>query len=383
MSDTTAPVHTETPNPTAEVSTSRAVRHLLARWVDLIIFCLMIGFLLGIVFPEIFIDPTFLEGGKGKLLQFGLIWLTVPLELLVMALFGNTLGKSLMGIRVVDSETGKKIRLKQAAIRQLWVFLSGLACWTFVIVLTGPTWFMAIRKGKPTAWDEEAKTRVEYRPFGRRLKFAMGLAGFSLFMLFICNNVLPLLGYDSDRWFDESWTNPVTQVETTLPFPWQTIEIEFSVVTTYPQTAPSMKVPGPFIQATDGVVLVVGRFYDYSRKEALQVAKKNLRELEGYKYLETEHLAGSELKIKRHKYQILDDQGKALVVAEEDFGVTWPYFYLYVMVGDDGGLWTWAAEQSLEGQFNLESVDRLILETQKTLKFPVMEPSGHEDYDAG
>lgn len=65
-------------------------------------------------------DSTAMSAGAVALISAGIMWVyfTVP-----EALFGSTVGKLALGIRVVCADTGDKPDLRQASIRNAWRFI--------------------------------------------------------------------------------------------------------------------------------------------------------------------------------------------------------------------------------------------------------------------
>lgn len=94
-----------------------------------------------------------------------LIVLSLPLiDAIIAAVFGNTPGKAMLGVRVVDAR-GKRASLPRYFGRNLLVGAVGLGCGVGLVAIGTQLWqFLRVRGGQAAAYDLWTKCRVLGRP---------------------------------------------------------------------------------------------------------------------------------------------------------------------------------------------------------------------------
>jgi len=136
---------------------------LLARVVDLAVFVLVLAV------PAVAINPG-LPDAAGNSLAL----LTIPIEAALLATWGTTPGKALLGVRVRDAGGGKLsfgAALRRAAA--VWTF--GLMANTIILVTGLMSWHRLRRHGA-TYWDALDNHRVDHDdPPGWRISVAIGI----------------------------------------------------------------------------------------------------------------------------------------------------------------------------------------------------------------
>lgn len=220
------------PDPTASPP-ARPLSRALAQFIDVNLCSLIVGVVAGIALG--------LAGATNIIAQADTVWgrlifaiLVTPIALLgeapLLARFGTTPGKAILGVRVFRAD-GSKLDMRGLLRRQFRLWGSG---WAYGIPFLNLLAFFAsrsrLREGKQTVWDEEYGYVVLERDPG----FLRPSIGLILFLLMqYGTNAYQLLekkfgnGPDSQvtatepaRTPLESWRNPVTGVEVKLDPGW-------------------------------------------------------------------------------------------------------------------------------------------------------------------
>lgn len=116
------------------------------------------------------------------LLVFGLL-----LEILVLQFFGNTPGKALLGIRIVDA-SGTRANFSQIILRTVWFSVVSLF---FIPVISQVSWLFArnrVLANRETLWDEWAGTSIQAVPMS--MTSATLRLGFGYFAVLVLSVVL-------------------------------------------------------------------------------------------------------------------------------------------------------------------------------------------------
>jgi uncharacterized RDD family membrane protein YckC len=136
---------------------ARAWPRYWSRGLDLSIWSIPIYVVLLLVLPEEFSNPDSLYPLLKHLLSLPF---ALAIDALVLAVFGNTPGRALMGIRV-ETIRRERLSISMALARngQIWIKGLGLGI-PFILLFTCVRNFMKLRHGQPTSWDESFSTRV-------------------------------------------------------------------------------------------------------------------------------------------------------------------------------------------------------------------------------
>ncbi|WP_420208411.1 RDD family protein [Candidatus Electronema sp. JC] len=93
-------------------------------------------------------------------------FLMLPIEALLLSVFGYTLGKYLLGIQVVNS-CDEKLSYSKALFRSILVFIIGNACGIpCICLITNLLEYYSLSKNGYTYWDEKIDSVVKYQKIG-------------------------------------------------------------------------------------------------------------------------------------------------------------------------------------------------------------------------
>lgn len=177
--------------PGADVSQQRAVvaqqprpwRRFGARLLDVVIFMAIAASVAMMIIPGLRArmpaDPASVKPLYNLLAVLSL----VPIEGLVLHLFGTTPGKALFGIQVSTAE-GDRPSLRQSFSRAVRVWVLGMGMGLPIVSLCAMVaGYVRLTSRGHTVWDEALGLQVEYAEItpGR----AMGIVGLFLFFLFV------------------------------------------------------------------------------------------------------------------------------------------------------------------------------------------------------
>ena len=142
------------------VSDATAWSRYWSRLLDLTIWMGVCGFLLGFLFPNIFLKLLEITGGNDLLVGVMLLPAVILIDALCLAAFGQTIGRAIAGIRVTKI-SGQRLTVSEAVNRNLQVYVKGLGLGIPIVSLV--TLLNAhgkISAGQETSWDESVETRV-------------------------------------------------------------------------------------------------------------------------------------------------------------------------------------------------------------------------------
>ncbi len=136
----------------------RPWRRFFGRFLDIVILSVLTGLILGIAAPE-FGEKFFANNLLAGLVILAVI---VPVEATMTALFGTTLGKWALGMRIENAH-GAIPSFGLAMARSFQAYIKGIGLGLPIIYLVTLFFsYKALRNGKRTAWDESTGTRVRY-----------------------------------------------------------------------------------------------------------------------------------------------------------------------------------------------------------------------------
>jgi uncharacterized RDD family membrane protein YckC len=157
----------------------------LARIIDLRIGVLALSFVIGFIweFVGTFVSlPTFnLNQDDDKLFSFILIIPWMVIEAFIIAKYGTTPGKALLGIRLKDS-SGSNLKFRQALWRNGHVWWRGLGTgFPLISAFTMAHAHGVFKKTGSTSWDRDGNFRVQYKE--PRNPYGMGIGLIILILL--------------------------------------------------------------------------------------------------------------------------------------------------------------------------------------------------------
>lgn len=139
---------------------ARAWPRFWGRLFDVLLYVVVLSFLVGYFFPTILLISAF-NGDSGTFL-FGIVLLpfTLILDAIIVSLFGNSLGKWLVGVKVFSS-LNEPLDFSTALQRNLQVYFKGLALGIpLVSLIVYSSNYSKLNSGEQTAWDKSLDTRV-------------------------------------------------------------------------------------------------------------------------------------------------------------------------------------------------------------------------------
>ncbi len=147
-----------------------------ARMVDLIWFFCAATLVLGVVFPEAWVQWLGQTTRFPIPLEPLILLLYVPVEAWMLSRYGTTPGKSLLRMQVRTLPGGLPT-FRQAAHRSFLVYIKGLALGLpFVSLFLMLWWKFRLPQARVAPWDEAAETRVEHgEPEGWRYMLLVGI----------------------------------------------------------------------------------------------------------------------------------------------------------------------------------------------------------------
>lgn len=177
---TTRPITNSAVNPKA-----RPWIRYWARTIDMIIFGMLIATVVSIL------SPTFLEDSIGTFFSFFVMFIWLFIEPLMMILFGNTLGKALLNIKL-NMADGRKITYQTALKRTFSVWLKGLGLGIPIASLICLALSIDhVNKNNVTKWDKEYGFVVTHGKIGfLRESWAVVIPIVVMFICFIIIGII-------------------------------------------------------------------------------------------------------------------------------------------------------------------------------------------------
>lgn len=113
--------------PTFEFEQASSIRRLLARFIDLILIpvpWVLINVLILFLMSQLYDDPAQAPSGEVvfQIISISLVATIILFEVIMTSLFGGTVGKLLLGMRVVNIR-GEKISLLYSLVRVIGLYL--------------------------------------------------------------------------------------------------------------------------------------------------------------------------------------------------------------------------------------------------------------------
>ncbi len=104
-----------------------------ARSLDVVISSLLVGMIIAIIAPSLFLPGSPIGNGFGNII-FGLLLfpLALVMDAVIYTLFGNTLGKRIAGVKVLACD-GNKLTFSAYLRRNFYLYVQGYACGTPIV----------------------------------------------------------------------------------------------------------------------------------------------------------------------------------------------------------------------------------------------------------
>ncbi|WP_170935906.1 RDD family protein [Pandoraea sp. PE-S2R-1] len=217
---TTAPV---------EFDTAGALRRFGARYIDQLVAAFLVVIISSVVlvivrynmgaFPGAGLPPLIASALLGSAWSLGLL----VADSMIRAMFGNTLGKKLLKLEVVDRDGHRLSRLAYFKRNvYLWVWGFGFGIWFFALIMP-VVQLWRIGHGKATMYDGRLGTQVRaLGPLSKGRK-VVAATPFLLFAAYIvCMFLIGALYNRSDEIspIHRTWVNPITRNGVGLPDGW-------------------------------------------------------------------------------------------------------------------------------------------------------------------
>lgn len=192
-----------------------------ARSIDLSIIATVLLTVIYWVLPSI--NPQLLlqiDLVDGRVLFLILLPAALVINAIIITLTGNSLGKAIFAIRAEPIAGGTRFGFGGNLARELRVWVQGMALGIPLLnFFTMVPAFRAVLRGAPTSYDIGRATVRAYSD--SRLRRTLGmLFALALYVGFAMLNVMDRAAIQSlER--PISWTNPTTQLATTIPAGWQ------------------------------------------------------------------------------------------------------------------------------------------------------------------
>ncbi|WP_109369336.1 RDD family protein [Ochrobactrum soli] len=142
------------------------------------------------------------------------------LNAIIITIFGNSIGKKIFGIHVVNLRSNKPFTLVENIARELRVWVKGMALGLpFISFFTLIPECNRVSKGKPASYDEGIASVRPYSDSSLRRLFGIAITISVLALILYSNNIekqnLAKLSMPHE------WVNPKTQLSTTIPKGWE------------------------------------------------------------------------------------------------------------------------------------------------------------------
>ncbi|MBX9740212.1 MAG: RDD family protein, partial [Beijerinckiaceae bacterium] len=191
-----------------------------ARQLDLTVLALIAALVIEFVLPHASM-PTYIEYTRSSEAVIGLVILPVALALnaLCLSLFGNSLGKTLFGLKVVPADGSERFTFWGNLRREFKVWVYGLALGIPIIALfTMARNYREVGSGRSATYDKGfANVKVKEISLARRA-VSMMFAGFLVLGLVLVSAIGKEEARKSAK--SQEWTNPVSGLSTRVPAGW-------------------------------------------------------------------------------------------------------------------------------------------------------------------
>lgn len=169
----------------------RPLRRVGARLVDVIVYAVLGGLVVGLLAPDLMASAPADPREINPLWNLAFFPAIALIEGVVLHFFGNTPGKALFSMRVTTADGGR-LSLFQSLSRAVRVWIVGLGAGLPILSLLAPifSYFRLNARGR-TWWDETLDLRVENGPISPLS--AMAIAGVLLLFLLALGSAVSTL----------------------------------------------------------------------------------------------------------------------------------------------------------------------------------------------
>ncbi len=193
---------------TAYVAKAGPWQRFWSRSLDIAIWAWPVGYVVGRLFPDIALRLLSWDS-KGYLFGLALLPVILIIDAMSLALFGNTVGRAVAGIRVATVRH-EKLEFFVALKRNFNIYVAGLGLGIPIVALfTQISNYRKITNGENTSWDKYFYTRV-YSESGNAVRTTICA------VLVILAIVIPKAVEISEQ--EEARANQTTQTSATLPY---------------------------------------------------------------------------------------------------------------------------------------------------------------------
>ena len=157
-----------------------------ARYLDLLLFALLLAALILLVGPEFLDEITQLNDAA-----FGILIMAawIPFEAILLSSWGTTPGKAALGI-TLKTVNGDKLTFADAMRRSISVWARGVGCGLPIINLITAWWaYRKLQKTGTTSWDTVVHTEVFHAPTSTLRGVVVVLVLFGLMALIAYGNL--------------------------------------------------------------------------------------------------------------------------------------------------------------------------------------------------
>jgi hypothetical protein len=162
----------------------------------------------------------YIYSADSRLLMLCALPFVMVLNAIIITIFGNSLGKKIFGIHVVNVRSHNRLSFQGNLARELRVWVQGMALGIpFLNFFTMIPAYKRVAGGRPTSYDEGV---VSVRPYadntGRRA-FGFLVTAIVLIAILVSNGIDKANLASTYRPY--TWINPITGLSTTIPGGWE------------------------------------------------------------------------------------------------------------------------------------------------------------------
>jgi uncharacterized RDD family membrane protein YckC len=232
------PLGTGSDNLNEDFASANAWPRFFARifdtWLESFVLGFFVGIFLALFFPLIlgFVQTIF----GGIVFNILMLPLALVLDAILATLFGNTLGKVMLGLKVRNAG-GERLNFSHYVRRNFGVWTRGLGLGipivNMVVMIIQAS---RVSDGKPTSYDETPGYRVVSKRIGRfRMALIVSvvcvlfvsLVGFRVYKSLRNQGLIPMEPVQGESW---TWKNPITDLSTQVESAWRQPQVRKSEV---------------------------------------------------------------------------------------------------------------------------------------------------------
>ena len=231
LRETYAPIETQgmsSDNLNEDVTQATAWPRFFARVFDIWLESVILGFLIGLFLTKLFpMVLVFVQTTLGAIVFNILILpLALVLDAIMATLFGNTLGKVMLGLKVRNAR-GERLNFNHYVRRNFGVWIRGLGLGIPIVnIVVMIIQADRVNDGKPTSYDETPGFRVVSKRIGWFRMALMvsvvgvlfvSMVGFRVYKSLRNQGLIPMEPVQGESW---TWKNPITDLSTQVESAW-------------------------------------------------------------------------------------------------------------------------------------------------------------------